>query len=149
MAKCADLTEDVRGDHDAAEALYARAIEADPKHANNLGNYAKFTFKMGSAEQGARLLSLAEAHCEGPDELRTELAFYRYAHIRGASIADLRRYIDKEQRTPGWPLVENVRRAIADGHPQPEMLKDLADVLSHGVNASTLNRHAAWRDASG
>ena len=31
-----------RGDLDAAETYYKRAIEADPKHANNLGNYALF-----------------------------------------------------------------------------------------------------------
>jgi len=32
----------VRGDHDAAEAMYQRALEADPSHANNLGNCASF-----------------------------------------------------------------------------------------------------------
>jgi len=33
---------DVRHDHDRAQAMYERAIDADPNHANNLGNYATF-----------------------------------------------------------------------------------------------------------
>ena len=33
---------DVRHDHDRAQAMYERAITADPNHANNLGNYANF-----------------------------------------------------------------------------------------------------------
>ena len=33
---------DVRHDHDRAQAMYERAIDADPNHANNLGNYAIF-----------------------------------------------------------------------------------------------------------
>ena len=32
-------------DYDKAEEYYQRAIEADPKHANNLGNYATFLWK--------------------------------------------------------------------------------------------------------
>ena len=33
---------DVRHDHDRAQAMYERAITADPNHANNLGSYATF-----------------------------------------------------------------------------------------------------------
>jgi len=32
----------IRRDYDRAEAMYERAIKADPNHANNLGNYANF-----------------------------------------------------------------------------------------------------------
>ena len=32
----------IRRDYDRAEAMYERAIKADPNHANNLGNYADF-----------------------------------------------------------------------------------------------------------
>ena len=31
-----------RKDYDKAEEYYRRAVEADPNHANNLGNYATF-----------------------------------------------------------------------------------------------------------
>ena len=40
---------DVRHDHDRAQAMYERAIDADPNHANNLGNYALFLKKIGRA----------------------------------------------------------------------------------------------------
>ena len=33
---------DVRREYDRAEAMFERAIDADPNHANNLGNYATF-----------------------------------------------------------------------------------------------------------
>jgi Flp pilus assembly protein TadD len=34
--------EDVRKDYDEAERLYRKALELDPKHATNTGNFASF-----------------------------------------------------------------------------------------------------------
>ena len=42
LTNYANFLTDVRRDHDAAEALYQRLLEADPNRANTLGNYANF-----------------------------------------------------------------------------------------------------------
>jgi tetratricopeptide (TPR) repeat protein len=50
---------DIRKDHDAAEAFYKRAIDADPKHATNLGNYGQALIGRGRTDEGLRHLRSA------------------------------------------------------------------------------------------
>jgi protein O-mannosyl-transferase len=46
--------ENVRKDMDGADAHYRRALEADPKHANTLGNYAVFLKNVRKDMDGAK-----------------------------------------------------------------------------------------------
>ena len=39
------------GDRDRAEELYTHAIEADPRNANNLGNFSKLLFCHGDMKK--------------------------------------------------------------------------------------------------
>ncbi len=137
----------IRGDHKQAEYLYARAIAADPNDANTLGNFAKFLFARGRSEEGIQHLANAELLPTYAPELTCELAFYRYAHVKDTGLKRLKELLIEGVRTPGWPLGENTERAIKDGHSAPELLNDIAAVMSKGADIRLLDRHQAWRSA--
>ena len=145
LGNFANFMTDIRGQNDEAEDLYRRAIEADPKHANTLGNFAQFLLARGTTTEGIRSLEAAERFCDGRDDLRVELAFYRYAHVKGSSLAPLRALVMAGARSAGWDLSITIARAIEDGHPEPDLLRDLASVISDGADASCLARHPAWQ----
>jgi hypothetical protein len=50
-------------------------------------------------------------------------------------------------RSPGWDLSLNVERAIKDGHPNPELLQDLAKVVAEEMDIKELDKYKEWRDA--
>jgi hypothetical protein len=56
LGNYARFLKNIREDHDAAEAFYKRAIEADPKHASSLGNHGQFLLGRGDLAGGISLL---------------------------------------------------------------------------------------------
>jgi len=140
----------VRHEYERAEDLYRRALGADPTHANNLGNYARLLFVLGRHGEASVLVARAVGVASAP-ELRLELDFYRYAHMaseRDEALALIHHGISQGDRSPGWDLSENVDRAVRDGHPEPELLADLANVIADEVPADVLNQYGAWRAAA-
>ena len=51
---------------DGAEVHYKRAIEADPKHANNLGNYGQFLVGLARLPEGRKALISAFERFDRP-----------------------------------------------------------------------------------
>jgi len=79
-----------------------------------------------------------------------ECWFYRYAHSRDNrtdSIKEVKKRIVDGVRSPHFDLSQNVERAIADGHPEPELLKVLAKVIADEENAEKLDEFEVWRNA--
>ena len=133
-----------RKDMEAAGSMYERAIEADPNHANNLGNYARFLFLQDRGEEAQARLVRAEDLPHHEVDLTLELAFYRYAHCSGATLTPLRMLLEQSARSAGWDFAATAERACADGHPEPDLLRDLAQVCADTAALTTLNRHDAW-----
>ena len=50
-------------------------------------------------------------------------------------------------RSPYWDLTGNVERAVADKHPETELLSVLAKVIAEEEKASALNKFEAWKKA--
>ena len=50
-------------------------------------------------------------------------------------------------RSPYWNLTANVERAVADNHPEPELLSVLAKVIADQEKGSALNKFEAWKKA--
>ena len=143
---------DVRGDQDRAEQLYEQAIAADPSHAGILGNYAKFLFMRGDDDEGLRRLVMAEQAAakesgNGVATLLVELSFYRYAHVAPYEVEPLKAHVLAGVRCPGWPLGANVERAKVAGHPHPDLLAQIAAVISDSADPATLDEFSAWLDA--
>ena len=136
-----------RKDMDKAEDFYKRAIDADPKHANILGNYAQFCFLRNRHDEGIRVLSQAELLTPEAEDLAVELAFYHLAHDPEAWPAGLSKMISiltSGARSPGWDLGVNVAVAKQAGHPNPDLLGAVADVISKGAPLESLSRFPEW-----
>ena len=70
-----------------------------------------------------------------------ELQFYQYAHKLDNSEDALNRLKDllcKGVRSLGFNLQDNVDRAIEDGHPNPELVQRLADILTKDIPVGDL-----------
>lgn len=135
-----------------AERLYKAVLRAEPANAVAAAGLARLFLSLGRREEGLALvhlvlkLVLADAKLDRP--LLAELMVYLYAHDRsGASsaLATLKSLVASGVRTPGWSFDPNLQRAQDDGHPELALLRDLAKVLSHGVDAALLHSHVAWR----
>ena len=145
---------DEQGRTDEAEDHYRRALDADPDHANNLGNYTGYLFALGQAEAAVSLAMRALEQAKRPkhDQLLAEVQNYRYtngsADERPDALKALKTLIEEGVRTPGWDFTPNVERAEADGHPEIDLVRALAAVLSDGADPATLDAFDAWTAVS-
>jgi len=138
---------DVRHDHDRAQEMYERAIDADPNHARNLGNYSQLLFATGRDEAAialaTRTLSLA-----GPGEkpLVAECRFYLFAHSpehRRESGENLRDLLAAGVTTGSWSFEPNLERLRREKDPRYDLVRDVADALSSG-DTQTLESRGEW-----
>ena len=142
----------VRKDHDKAEEYFAKAIALDPDSATKLGNYAGFLLVRGESQSGWEYLEKARALEDTNEWLELELLFYEYAHNpdekkRRTSLSETKTMIAAGARSPYWDLTGNVERAVADKHPETELLSVLAKVIAEEEKASALNKFEAWKKA--
>ena len=147
------LREQIRKDNDQAEQFYLRAIEADPNHANTLGNYAGFTLFLGRKETGFELLEKAISLL--PDSeipgLAAEIWFYAFAHWpsekRKEALINLKKVLLEGQRSSDWDLSKNIEQARKDKHPDIEWVEKLAAVINEEEDISVLDEWDAWKEA--
>ena len=62
-----------------------------------------------------------------------ELWFYKYAHYPESieeTEKEIEQLLSEGVRSIGWDLSSNVETAIANGHPHPEKLKELASRIT-------------------
>lgn len=137
---------------DEAETFYRKALDANPKDAHSLARSAQFLLAKGRSAEGLKVLSDAfDAAWRmdpgvRPSALMLELWVYRYAHDAARRVESLRAavaLIEAGVRCDGWDFRPTVSRAIADGHPNPDILEDLAAVASEGHDPTRLLRRSA------
>ena len=138
---------DVRHDHDRAQAMYERAITADPTDAVSLGNYSQILFATDQNEAAivlaTRTLSLAS-----PDEkpLVAECRFYLFAHSpehRRESGEELRGLLAAGVTTGSWSFEPDLERLRREKDPRYDLVRDVADALRSG-DARTLEARGEW-----
>ena len=138
---------DVRHDHDRAQAMYERAIDADPNHANNLGNYSQLLFATGRDKTAIALVTRA-LPLAGTDEkpLVAECRFYLFAHSpehRRESGENLRDLLAAGVTTGSWSFEPNLERLRREKDPRYDLVRDVADALSSG-DTQTLESRGEW-----
>ncbi|MBP6812822.1 MAG: hypothetical protein KA138_14940, partial [Saprospiraceae bacterium] len=72
-----------------------------------------------------------------------ELWFYRYAHIptwREQALKELQKLLAEGGRTPGWNFEPDIELATKAGHPDPAMLRKIADELTSTEPVTTTNK---------
>jgi Tfp pilus assembly protein PilF len=143
-----------RARYDDADKYYRKAIEADGHNATNLNNYAGFLLARGQSRRGFAFLARARQEGATADPvLVLEGAFYEYAHgrdeaTRAQALVVLKRVLAKKVVSPGWSLSRNVRRAVADKHPDTRFLRQLGRVVSGEAPLSVLAPFKIWRDVN-
>jgi len=151
LGNYANFLTDVRKDHDGAELLYKRALEADPARANTLGNYAKLLFILNRPDEGESAMTKAWEQKPEESELQAELLFYACAHgwqKHPEALARLKTLLESGADSKGWPLEENVRVARESGHPHPDFIAALAEVVSGKAAVDTLGGFDVWKYGS-
>ena len=138
---------DVRHDHDRAQEMYERAIDADPNNANNLGNYSQILFATGR-DEAATALATRALPLAGPDEkpLVAECRFYLFAHSpqhRRKSGKRLRDLLAAGVTTGPWSFEPNLKRLRREKDPRHDLVRDVADALRSG-DTRTLEARGEW-----
>jgi len=151
MGNYAVFLKNVRKDYDRAEEYYKRALEADPDYAYSLCNYAGFLYARGRLDEAKEYLEKAFEKAD-KDPLILECYFYRYAHSddekeRAAALSEVKKLITTSVRSLHFDLSQNVARAKEDGHPEPELLQLLGDVIADEKDAAELDGFEPWRNA--
>ena len=151
LGNYATFLQSIRKDYDNAEKYYRRAIAINPKHEASLGNYTGLLFVRGEKDEGFKRLEEAMSLAVGK-ELIQDLWFYSYAHKEGEAdrinaLKEIKKLIVEGERSEGFDMTANVERAIADGHPSPELLKDLEQVICVKKDAKELEKYEEWKQA--
>ena len=148
LGSYANFLTDIRKDHDSAEAYYKRALETAPDDVVSLGNYAKLLFISKRLPDAIRKLNEAFKLEPVVPDLKCELHFYACAHAWEQfpeSLSVLKSLLVSSASSPDWPLEENVRVAQEEGHPHPEFIAVLADVVSGKAKVADLERFEVWQ----
>lgn len=134
-----------------AERIYKRIIEAAPSQANTLGNLAQLLFWQGRTEEARAMLDRALTSIRGSTAesaaLVVELSFYQYAHVpqaRTAALRTLKYLLLRGAASPDWNLTPDVERATQSGHPQPNLLRRIADVIVGRLDLQVLRQDPEW-----
>ena len=149
LRRYARFTSDGKGDPNSAEKLYQQVLDDTPKDARALGGAAHTLFVQGKRQEGMALLERAFDAAMGDEpkrrsiDLLLELWFYRYAfdHESGRDAIKAAVWLVKDgARATRGDLETIVVRALADGHPEPDLLRELARVARGDAGPERLDR---------
>ena len=125
---------DIKKDYVKAENYLLKALSIQSENANFNGNYAMVLFLIDKRVKAISYLDKAFHLNQGKrNEVLLELWFYRYAHcleIIEKSEKEIETLLNEGIRSEFWNLKANVDKAIKDGHPNPEKLKEFAFRIS-------------------
>lgn len=133
---------------DATESLYRKALERNPDNVTVHHRYAAWLLANGRRDEALPHLDDAISMC-GEDAELLCLLFYLYAHFdcqteQPESLLHMQRLLLAGTRVADFRPDANVRQAIAEGHPQPELLEALPSVIRDEQAPDALARFAAW-----
>ena len=155
LSNYAVLLTEVRRDHDAAETFYKRTIDANPKHANNLGNYGEFLLYRSEHERGFDFLDRSDkaAKHKGDFSKMAENDICRAIHTAGAERRAALSRLYRSLRAikaphPSWSQAERKRRLSAAAVEDRKWLAKLIDVFEGKAKIDELDEWPEWQEAS-
>lgn len=112
-------------------------MQIDNKSVIKNGNFAQHLLILGRKDEATKFLNNTFIlNNDKKRPLLIELWFYRYAHYYDEfpeAETKIKQLLDEGVKSIGWILEDNVTKAIADGHPEPEKLKALAKQITTDV----------------
>jgi len=133
LGNYAIFLKDIKKDYEGAETYYLKSLEANPSDPNQLCNYAQLLFWTNRKKEAEEKVNQSLALNPDNSDLLSELWFYRYAHApiwREQALKELQKLLAKGARTPGWNFEPDIELATKGGHPDPAMLRKIADELT-------------------
>lgn len=142
----------VEGARGEAERLYKEILSQNPAQVNTLGNYAQLLFWDARADEGRALLeralaAISTSAIESPAVV-VELLFYQYAYVseaRNDALRKLKHFLLLGITSLGWDLDPDVVLATKDGHPQPRLLRLIADTIVGRIDLRVLQEDPEWK----
>ncbi|MDD4446324.1 MAG: SIR2 family protein [Methanothrix sp.] len=139
-----------RKQYDKADEYYRRSMEIDPNYVINLANYGGFLLARGN-KLGLDLLMKAQGIAENEKNniVQLEIQFYLFSHkhdeeSRRNSLKKIKNLMNSGTRSPDWDFSDNIKKAVEEGHPCPELLSELSKVISEENDIQSLDRFEAW-----
>lgn len=124
----------IKKDYELAEKCYLKALALDPESANKNGNYAQLLLVTNRAKEASSYIEKAFTFNNNEESgLLLELWFYRYAHYPewlNQAEEEIEKLLQAGVQSIGWNLKDNIKVAIANGHPNPQKLQALADRIT-------------------
>lgn len=139
----------------AAEAIYRRALAAEPRDHTHLGNFGGFLLATGRIAEGLTTVDDALA-LRGTEAIRNALDAECWMYLlccapperRPEALTRLRDLIETYGiRTGTWDFTEVIAQATQLGHPDAAWLPLLADVLASRQLPAALADWPAWQAA--
>jgi len=150
LARLAVLLALRKGNLPQADIYFRRAIHLKADSPTTLANHAQALYLWGRKEEARKNADLAMMLRDLSDVGKLELLFYRAAHEPSAwpaVLQDIASSLERGVRSKGWPLQANADRAEADRHPSPQLIRQLARVISAQAALETLREFPEWPSA--
>ncbi len=124
----------VKKDYVNAEIHFLKALFINPLHADFNGNYAYILLITGRQNEATKYIEKAFLlNNNEKRDLLVELWFYKYAHYQD-SLAESEKAIEEllneGVQSIDWNFDKNIEIAIANGHPNPDKLKEFAERIT-------------------
>lgn len=130
--------------------IFQKLLEVNELEPLYWANYSQLCFITGDISK-AKMLSenafklVAQLN---PTDIHLELWFYYYMHLEENKALHLRKIKElliQDIRSVGWNFEANIKKSKKDGHPSPELMSELSEVILDKTNIAELNQFEAWR----
>ncbi|MBF0294067.1 MAG: hypothetical protein HQL96_02675 [Magnetococcales bacterium] len=146
LGSLASFTHQTRRNQTSLTDELLHGMEMDPGNASRLGNFVQLLLAQGRIKEGMPLLDkVLEMHAPNPT-LNLELWFYALAHDPerfDEALGRIKGYLLAGTRSR-WNLRANAHRARLSGHPQPDLLDTVANVIAGQKEMTELDEFASW-----
>ncbi len=149
LRRYARFLSESKGDTDAAEEMYRKVLDEQPEDARALSGSAHSMFVQGKRREGLSFLDKAFDAVMGDEprrrsiDLLLELWFFRYCFDENAKRDAIKAaiWLVKEgAKVTRIDVNSMVTRAVADNHTDPDILRELAGVVSGSAAPERLDR---------
>lgn len=128
--------------------LLERLTAAHPDDATCLGYYGMFLLEQGQQSEGKAFLNRALSRTEDYPPLLLQLHFYSYACLWQESpnaLAPLKELLLSNFRAGERSLNRTVAQSKSQGHPHPDLVAALAEVIANKAHIASLDVFPVWQ----
>ncbi len=140
----------IRKDFTKANDYFSRALILCPNNSKILCGYAGFLLSQGKQKEGFGMLDKIADSSDLNDQILLECSFYTYCHTVNKSVffeslTVIIELLKSGTRLLGHNLVDNIEKAIKDGHLNPDFLEMLSKIIVDEAKIEELSNFDFWK----